>query len=227
MRINEKKLKELRELEFEKTGSHTDQMYKKESHRARMKIIIEMVREYSSDQKSILDYGCAEGLYCHEYQKMKFSSVSGVDISDKKIKLAKTLYPDVDFFYYDNFLKDTNNYDIITCFEVFQHVPNYQEILINLKNKLSINGRMIISIPNLSNSDSHIAADINNDMTTEELLKEVGGAGFGKQNAIWKFNTKLFCDELLNDFVVDKIVEVDTPDNQIKNLWTIFSVTKK
>ena len=58
-------------------------------------------------------------------------------------------------------------------------------------------------------------------------MKEVGGAGFGKQNAIWKFNTKLFCDELLNDFVVDKIVEVDTPDNQIKNLWTIFSVTKK
>ena len=89
-------------------------------------------------------------------------------------------------------------------------------------------GLFIISIPNLSSSEQHEFADINADMTTEELLGQIGGAGHGKQNAVWKFNSSAFEKEVINRFPLESVKEipVDTPDGEIKNLWTIIAFKK-
>ena len=88
--ISEDKLKELRELEYIKSGSHTDAMYKKASHNKRKELIINLIKQTNSSPNSvILDYGCAEGIYCKEYLDLGFENVFGTDIADLKLKKAK------------------------------------------------------------------------------------------------------------------------------------------
>jgi 2-polyprenyl-3-methyl-5-hydroxy-6-metoxy-1,4-benzoquinol methylase len=230
--IDEEKIRKLRELEFERTKSHTQVMYDRPSHLARKKTIEEMIIACKADclDGKALDYGCAEGLYCEYLLSEGFRNVYGVDISMLKIEEARKKYASkgIRFFAVDEFNRMNNigKFKLILCLEVLQHVNNYRKLLAELKDIMEDDGYLLVSIPNLSKNNEHEYANINNEMTVEQLLHEVGGAGFGKQNAIWKFNSKLFYDDIGDEFKVINIRNVDTPDGAKKNLWTVGLLTK-
>ncbi len=223
-----KKINELRELEGQLID-HMEEMYKKASHRKRMRMLKNYLQK-NIRGKNFLDIGCAEGGYCDFAQKNKATKVIGIDISKSKIRKAKEKYPKCKFRVLDenNLNKLNENWDIILCSETLQHVVNYIDFVKKIKPILNKNAKLIITTPNLSTFEKHQFADINEKMDVEELLKEIGGGGFGKQNAVWKFNNTTLIKEIekkCNLKLVERI-PVDTPDGKIKELWSIMIFEK-
>ncbi len=67
------------------------------------------------DGKSVLDLGCGFGENCAEFQRLKASHVTGVDISEKMLDVARSEHPDIEFIRGDisdlSFIKD--KYDVV------------------------------------------------------------------------------------------------------------------
>ena len=229
----DEKLKEVRSLEAQL--HHQNEMYRRPLQNKRKDIIFSFIEKKVSG-KTFLDVGCAEGLFNqHAHDKGATNSV-GVDISKTKIETAKAQYPSCSFFIRD--IKNINledNYDIVLCSEVLQHLVDYDKCISEMVEILTDKGELIISIPNLSATAGHEFADITPNLNPEELLSEIGGAGFGKQNAIWKFNTKKFSEELrikynlsLVDYVpVDAKPLPSQTEEQASNIFTIIIFKKK
>jgi 2-polyprenyl-3-methyl-5-hydroxy-6-metoxy-1,4-benzoquinol methylase len=210
---------------------HVEEMYRRPSHRERMRAIVQIMARYVPGN-NFLDIGCAEGIYCSEAYRLRAKIVVGIDISAKKISRAKELYPDLDFRVADS---DTltdhfkNKFNFILCTEVLQHILDYKKTVKEAVSLLEKSGYLLLSVPNLSKEQRHIFAKIDDSMLPEELLKEIGGAGHGRQNAIWKFSTYILRNELISEYALELIekIPIDTPDGEIKNLWTIFLLRKK
>lgn len=209
---------------------HVEAMYERPSHKERKRVILAIMSKFVQG-KDFLDLGCAEGIYCKEAYNLKATNIVGVDVSIKKIERAIELYPDLKFRTADSDqIHETfeQSFDFILCTEVLQHIVDYKNTILSILKVLKISGLLLLSVPNLSKTDHHVFADIDNNMSEEELLREIGGAGYGKQNALWKFNTDILEKELTTEYPLRLIekVPVDTPDGEIKNLWTVFLFEK-
>lgn len=99
------------------------------------------------DVKSILDFGCADGVFL-EFCKKHFSSSTklyGTDLSEKMLKQAKdngwNVFP----------LTDTATlnikFDLITLWDVIEHVDNPFEVVNMLKKLLTPKGRIFLETP--------------------------------------------------------------------------------
>ncbi|MER2995936.1 class I SAM-dependent methyltransferase [Pontibacter populi] len=80
---------------------------------------------YCTNRGSALDVGCGSGgRIIKELQSAKFKSVSGIDVSEKMIKLAKSNHPDLDFQVHDICGWQTDQtYDFIVAWDSIFHVP--------------------------------------------------------------------------------------------------------
>ncbi len=113
------------------------------------------IKDWLPDDKkaNILDIGCGYGLLLNTLSTAGYHNLKGIDISEEQIKIAKELYPDIDFICIDliDFLKNTSEkYDLITAFDVIEHL-NKEEILIVLDliyKRLNEKGQLIIQTPN-------------------------------------------------------------------------------
>ena len=224
--LKEKILK-VRDIEAE---NHIEAMYVKPSHQVRKQAIMRLMFSYVNGA-SFLDVGCAEGFYCNEAMMYGAKSVVGVDVSQSKINRAREMYPLVEFKVSDSdnlSFYSTSSFDFILCAETLQHILDYKKTLKEMVSIMSDSGLLLITVPNLSKTHKHEFAKIDVNMSIETLLDEIGGAGHGKQNAIWKFDTDVLSNELVSDFNLKIIqrVQIDTPDGMIKNLWTIFLCKK-
>lgn len=217
------KLAIVREIEGQKKD-HCSELYSRPSHRRRMEIVISILKKLVKGS-NFIDIGCAEGLYSNIAYEYGAKRVLGIDISPTKISRARERYPKCEFncreIYELNDLE--SHFDVALCSEVLQHVLNYQLAAQAIFSCLKPGGYAIFTVPNLSDSQNHIFAAISSDMTSEQLLLEIGGAGFGRQNALWKFNTEKLFKELVenNNVTLVEKKSVDTPDGQRKNLWTV------
>ena len=217
------KLAEVRDIEGQRKD-HCAELYRRPGHERRMQILRSLLAKLVP-QYDFIDVGCAEGLYCGLANEFGAHRVLGIDISPTKIQRALERYPTCEFVCRDMFdLHDlTGQFDVALCCEVLQHVLDYQLAAQTVISCLRPGGYAIFTTSNLSESPHHIPATVSSDMTAEQLLVEIGGAGFGKQNAVWKFNTDKLYEEIARGCGVTLLekIPVDTPDGQRKNLWTI------
>lgn len=103
--------------------------------------------------KKVLEIGCATG-YMSKYLKENNScKVTGVEINKDFVKNAKDVCDRLIIGDIEN--KDTLNkindiFDVIICADVLEHLFNPYFVLINLKNFLTKDGNIIVSIPNVA-----------------------------------------------------------------------------
>lgn len=107
-----------------------------------------------SEGKEILDFGCGSG-YGSKLLSEKAKKVFAVDINQEAIDFAKQNYSaeNIEFINITEFNTHyTNNkFDIITSFQVIEHIADTEKYLKSLYNWLKPNGQLFITTPNKSN----------------------------------------------------------------------------
>jgi len=106
------------------------------------------------NEKNILDVGCGGGILAESMARLG-GNVTGIDQSEIAIKIAKlhakenNLSIDYKLLNIEDFLKkDTSKFDVITCLEMIEHVPDPVSIITTCAKKLKKNGRLYVSTIN-------------------------------------------------------------------------------
>lgn len=91
----------------------------------------------------ILDFGCGSKPYESLFKNAK--SYVGVDI---KVSGNNHENSKIDFFYDGKNLPfPSDHFDAVVCFEVFEHVFNIEEVLVEIRRVLKPGGLLLVSIP--------------------------------------------------------------------------------
>ena len=106
------------------------------------------------NEKNILDVGCGGGILAESMARLG-GNVTGIDQSEIAIKIAKlhakenNLSIDYKLLNIEDFLKKyTSKFDVITCLEMIEHVPDPASIITSCAKKLKKNGRLYVSTIN-------------------------------------------------------------------------------
>jgi len=100
--------------------------------------------------KKVLDYGCGSG-YGSFLLAKKAENVIAVDISLEAVEYAKENFASENLIFKE--VKDLGyqKFDLITSFQVIEHVPNDKEYIYKLKNLLNPGGILLLTTPDKSN----------------------------------------------------------------------------
>lgn len=101
--------------------------------------------------KNVLDFGCGSG-YGSKIMSEKALSVTGVDISNEAIEYANNNYSSKNLTFLNisqiNGVEFHNKFDVITSFQVIEHVFNEKKHIQTILQLLKPNGIFIVSTPN-------------------------------------------------------------------------------
>ena len=101
--------------------------------------------------KSALDVGCGAGLVCEPLTRLG-ADVTGVDASTENIGVAsahaKASGLDIRYMAGELVSLDLGAFDLVTCFEVIEHVANKAAFLAQLAASLKPGGLLVVSTPN-------------------------------------------------------------------------------
>lgn len=100
--------------------------------------------------QNILDVGCHGGRFTVEIAKnIPEASIKGIDISPAAIDFAKKQYPKINFKVgqADKLPYPASCFDLVTCFEVLEHVQNPARVLEEIKRVLKRKGNFLILVP--------------------------------------------------------------------------------
>lgn len=134
----------------------------------------------------ILDLGCGPGHHSKYFKDLGFK-VTGIDLSQNMISIAKENFKNIDFKVMDiyNLKFDSNTFNGIWASASLLHIEksNIKEVLIKLKDILTVNGTIYISLKIGDTEEMIIDDRYNNNpkfysfFQTDEIkkiLKEVG-----------------------------------------------------
>lgn len=121
--------------------------------------------------KDILDVGCGVGYGSQWLAKAGAKSVLGIDLSDEAIEHARHNYyhPAVSFKQSDaTAIVRGEGYDLVTCFELIEHIEQQETVLDLIKDALRDDGILAISTPRpLDDIRTHFHV---HEMSFEELF---------------------------------------------------------
>ncbi len=111
----------------------------------------EMIKFLPKNSKRILDIGCGNGTFANALMEMSYEEVWGIElIKAEAIKAQESLYKVFVGSCEKHIDELPNNYfDAIYFNDVLEHLVDPYSVLKRLKNKLSDNGVIISSIPNI------------------------------------------------------------------------------
>jgi SAM-dependent methyltransferase len=94
------------------------------------------------EKSNVLDFGCGPGIFLY-HNKNKWN-VYGVEISEIACNFSKTR----DLKIFNNLEKVPEmKFDLITAFDVIEHMPHPEEFILELEKRLSNNGKIILRLP--------------------------------------------------------------------------------
>lgn len=94
--------------------------------------------------KKILDVGCGAGFLTNELHK-RGADIVGIDYSEAQIPFAKERFPYIDFRVASVYELSESEFDIITLFDVIEHLGDFKKALVEIKKVLKPNGLLTIS----------------------------------------------------------------------------------
>lgn len=112
---------------------------------------IHLKKFINSDKRnlSVLDIGCASGMFLDIISSKfkQFSKFDGLDISEAATKKAKEKGYNIFTSLIEDF-KFKNNYDLISMFQVIEHVHDPMDVIKKLYKNLNKDGILLIETPN-------------------------------------------------------------------------------
>ena len=109
-----------------------------------------MQEKYPDARASVLDVGCFSGFFVKKLLQLGFNA-RGIDFNNKALEFGKKQY-ELDKAISNETLQDLLEqglkFDVITLFEVIEHLENIAEVLTQISSLLKKGGVIIISTPN-------------------------------------------------------------------------------
>jgi SAM-dependent methyltransferase len=105
----------------------------------------------------LLDIGCGSGAFINFMAKKMNFEVMGTEINETDINYIKKHYS-LNVFFGDigEVGLPEKNYDVITLWDVLEHIHDPKQMIINLKPLLKPDGLLVLRVPNLNSLDSKI-----------------------------------------------------------------------
>lgn len=126
-------------------------------HRLRLRSRLRLVDRLSEDGGNLLDVGCASGGFLWELQAHGRWQVQGVEIDSRSASFAQERLG-LDVFIGD--LREaglpSDSFDIITMWDVIEHLPDPSATLVEIERLLRPGGQLIVSTPNLRSWDARL-----------------------------------------------------------------------
>jgi len=122
------------------------------SYMTRRRLFIRCVKRVYRPGVRILDVGCGNGSLLRDICD-RFPSVGeacGVDISETALSPARRLVPEAAFARCDvaeERLPFDQGFDLVTCCEMLEHVPDWRAVLVGMARALWPGGAAVISVP--------------------------------------------------------------------------------
>jgi acetyltransferase-like isoleucine patch superfamily enzyme len=123
-------------------------------------LTIPYIKEQLTEEPgSILDLGCGSGKVLWQITDLRPSRIVGVDIAEKRVKSARSKFPDGEFHcaeIYEFLQGCTDTFDVVFLFEVLEHVYDDVEIM-DLISKVCPNGTLLGSVPiGMGDEECHV-----------------------------------------------------------------------
>ncbi len=129
----------------------------------------------------LLDVGCGTGEFIQHLTGQPDLDLTGSEIYIKGLLLAKKRQPDVEFIQYDvtEGVLD-REFDIITAFDVFEHVEQDVQGMRNVHHSLSRDGVFILSVPQHQFLWSHLDDIVHHKRrySRAEMVEKLAQTGF-------------------------------------------------
>jgi 2-polyprenyl-3-methyl-5-hydroxy-6-metoxy-1,4-benzoquinol methylase len=120
--------------------------YDQRNPRYKHRSYLREVRRVAPQGGTLLDVGCAYGAFLAE--AAGHYSCTGCDISGHAVEMASRRLPGVPVFQSDVMgVIPAGDYDVVTCFDVLEHVPDLDAALTHLGRVLRSRGALVISVP--------------------------------------------------------------------------------
>lgn len=167
---------------------------------------------------NILDVGAGTGNLLEVFYRNKFKGKEYLGLEYRNLTVAKNnlKFADVDWAYFQqcdittpNLIKkpkDDLGWDIITCFEVLEHVgkANVEQVLTNIYNNMSNKTICYISTPcydpSVGPAANHVVNGVIGEMTYNELKEKLLKVGFKIKKVYGTFASIKDYEYLLNDW---------------------------
>lgn len=130
----------------------------------------EMIVYLPQDAKRILEVGCGNGCFAAFIKKQNNAEVWGIELMEDQAEKAKVILDNVFTGSCENFIDDLPDdfFDAIFFNDVLEHLVDPYTLLKKIKSKLSKNGVVISSIPNVRYHNTLMRFLINKDWKYED-----------------------------------------------------------
>ena len=124
-------------------------------HVRRRRIALELIQrkaELKEDECLVCDVGCGEGWYTIVLER-RGHLVTGIGISEKRLKRAKTKIHDVDFVRGDvnGMPIKSNVFDLVVCAQLLEHIHNPSVVVKECKRISKSGGALLFKVPSKTN----------------------------------------------------------------------------
>jgi 2-polyprenyl-3-methyl-5-hydroxy-6-metoxy-1,4-benzoquinol methylase len=119
------------------------------AHSSRVKNILQHLKKLKLKGKRVLDVGCGIGFFTNEMLELG-ANVVGCDYSRYAVKFAKERYPKLKIIQHSAYEINLlgGNWDLITSFDVIEHLGRPEVFLRKAFQILKPNGKLVISTDN-------------------------------------------------------------------------------
>lgn len=134
--------------------SRTEVIRKEEFFMPRIQILKSLCKEYNIARDSALDIGAGYGAFCELLQRENlFDKISGIEPSTKLAEYCKEKGLDVANRTIEEYTLKKEKFDVITAFEVIEHLYDPGDFLFRIYQGLRSGGILMLSCPNINGFD--------------------------------------------------------------------------
>ncbi|OGV40078.1 MAG: hypothetical protein A2020_13850 [Lentisphaerae bacterium GWF2_45_14] len=163
------------------------------------KILEYKYKECGGRKLKLLDAGCGDGINLTYFTSKDFLEVHACDYNPLRVERVREKFAGLQVSQQDLTKLDlpSDNFDVILCSQVLEHIPEDEKAIENLKKYLAPNGILILGVPNegcffarLRNNvlEPRIARETDhvNFYTYDKFLGKVGNAGLCLQECFFE-----------------------------------------
>lgn len=163
------------------------------------KLIDNRIREFLTGKK-IMEIGCGTGEILQRLASYGYE-VSGIDISEEMLRIAKSKYDSLDIKKEDmRIIKNENEFDGVVCvFDALNYLQSFEELKLvfeNIKRAIKPNGIFLFDLLNRKMIDSMFPEDIFAD--DRENMSIIWKHSYNEETDLDKISTSFFIREEKN-----------------------------